>query len=570
MGGAGAGGACGLPARPARDGEEIGSRIRADTGRSAVFVREPRLFERPGADASAPSARATRTPASATTLYRLLGAIAPPTWRRLPPLLPLAGSSDQYLLRRGEALLRHGDAREKGLAVELAAGAGGHDWRVLAGRWPRGRDHLARRGRLAEAPALVRDRRRRRASASPRSTRSRSTIEKLVAGGDGLARVDGHPDLRAALGARRPRCGCGSSSGGRTTAAPRSSRCWRPAPAGASRPARTSPTAAAATCSTSRTTLQVRSRPRRCVETLSRARRRRAAAGDSRWSPARLGLPPAHAAPHRPRRAGRACRSATSRAAATTWCRCARCPILVPELEAQLPDAAGAPRRRAAAARLDLAAGDGGALYRGAAWSEALPHGEVPLAGRRLRLRLRRALLLPGATAGCWRRLVETAVGGWAGASRRSTSTPASACSRLPLARRYGRVVAVEGDRIAARYARGNARRNRLAHVEVVTAGGGELGRATCRADATAVVVDPPRAGLARAGAQGAARSAGRARLTYVSCHAATLARDLRELLRRYRLESLTLLDLFPQSGHMESGGAAGSGRGWSRGRRAR
>ena len=42
-------------------------------------------------------------------------------------------------------------------------------------------------------------------------------------------------------------------------------------------------------------------------------------------------------------------------------------------------------------------------------------------------------------------------------------------------------------------------------------------------------------------------------RVTYVSCHAATLARDLRDLLAAYRLESLALFDLFPQSGHMES-----------------
>ncbi|NJL29627.1 MAG: hypothetical protein HC897_17925 [Thermoanaerobaculia bacterium] len=41
-------------------------------------------------------------------------------------------------------------------------------------------------------------------------------------------------------------------------------------------------------------------------------------------------------------------------------------------------------------------------------------------------------------------------------------------------------------------------------------------------------------------------------RLTYVSCHAATLARDLKVLARIYTLESLALLDLFPQTGHME------------------
>ena len=42
------------------------------------------------------------------------------------------------------------------------------------------------------------------------------------------------------------------------------------------------------------------------------------------------------------------------------------------------------------------------------------------------------------------------------------------------------------------------------------------------------------------------------ARLTYVSCHPAALARDLRQLQPAYRIESFTFFDLFPQTGHME------------------
>jgi tRNA/tmRNA/rRNA uracil-C5-methylase (TrmA/RlmC/RlmD family) len=42
------------------------------------------------------------------------------------------------------------------------------------------------------------------------------------------------------------------------------------------------------------------------------------------------------------------------------------------------------------------------------------------------------------------------------------------------------------------------------------------------------------------------------ARLTYVSCHPAALARDLRELAEAFAVESLVLVDLFPQTGHVE------------------
>ena len=42
-------------------------------------------------------------------------------------------------------------------------------------------------------------------------------------------------------------------------------------------------------------------------------------------------------------------------------------------------------------------------------------------------------------------------------------------------------------------------------------------------------------------------------RLTYVSCDAATLARDLRALKRLFRIERLALFDLFPQTGQMEA-----------------
>jgi len=67
------------------------------------------------------------------------------------------------------------------------------------------------------------------------------------------------------------------------------------------------------------------------------------------------------------------------------------------------------------------------------------------------------------------------------------------------------------------------------------------------------VVVDPPRAGLG----QKTATALGRMtvpRMTYVSCDPATLARDLRILLNfDFRVEQTHLVDMFPQTFHLET-----------------
>jgi 23S rRNA (uracil1939-C5)-methyltransferase len=67
------------------------------------------------------------------------------------------------------------------------------------------------------------------------------------------------------------------------------------------------------------------------------------------------------------------------------------------------------------------------------------------------------------------------------------------------------------------------------------------------------IAVDPPRTGL---GAETSALLAqiGAPALAYVSCDPATLARDLRALIGSgYELQALTLVDLFPQTFHLET-----------------
>ncbi len=67
------------------------------------------------------------------------------------------------------------------------------------------------------------------------------------------------------------------------------------------------------------------------------------------------------------------------------------------------------------------------------------------------------------------------------------------------------------------------------------------------------IVLDPPRAGL---GDQVTTllNAVGAPSLVYVSCDPTTLARDLRALTQeRYRIDSVTLVDMFPQTFHMET-----------------
>ncbi len=67
------------------------------------------------------------------------------------------------------------------------------------------------------------------------------------------------------------------------------------------------------------------------------------------------------------------------------------------------------------------------------------------------------------------------------------------------------------------------------------------------------ILVDPPRAGLDRRALDGLLAQ-GAARLAYISCDPATLARDAKRLTAGgYRLARLTLFDLFPQTYHIES-----------------
>jgi len=125
----------------------------------------------------------------------------------------------------------------------------------------------------------------------------------------------------------------------------------------------------------------------------------------------------------------------------------------------------------------------------------------------------------------------------------------------LPLARRAGQVVGLEGDPGLVERAAANAERNGISNVRFQAANlyadnaGDHLGAA--RFDS--VLLDPPRSGAA--GVLTAMAASGADRVLYVSCNPATLAADAGQLVRDHGYELLAagIMDMFPQTAHIES-----------------
>lgn len=224
-----------------------------------------------------------------------------------------------------------------------------------------------------------------------------------------------------------------------------------------------------------------------------------------------------------------------------------RCPVLEEALESEVLALGGRLPAEGAPERLDLAAGDGGRVTV-APVVEGLDHGEVTRAVGEFDYAFDARCFFQG-HAGLVGELVAEVVGEGSGESAWDLYAGVGLFS-LPLARRYGSVRAIEGDTIAARYARINARRNRVPNVEVL-GGAVDSHWQALPERIDRVVLDPPRAGLSPEGVEALGRARPR-QITYVSCHAAALARDLSALLATHRLEKLTLFDMFPQTGHME------------------
>jgi 23S rRNA (uracil1939-C5)-methyltransferase len=127
---------------------------------------------------------------------------------------------------------------------------------------------------------------------------------------------------------------------------------------------------------------------------------------------------------------------------------------------------------------------------------------------------------------------------------------------------RHGaRTVAVEGDRVAFEDLSANAS-TAGANLTAVRAAVEAIGEGSFKADGLlrgggslfeAVIVDPPRTGMSPDALAGVLRLCA-ARLIYVSCDVATLARDARRIVDAgYTIDRADAFDLFPNTPHVET-----------------
>jgi 23S rRNA (uracil1939-C5)-methyltransferase len=114
---------------------------------------------------------------------------------------------------------------------------------------------------------------------------------------------------------------------------------------------------------------------------------------------------------------------------------------------------------------------------------------------------------------------------------------------------KFERIVGIDWDRFAIATARENATAK-----EIYVAGDIDIELRNAlpqNAGNTVLIVDPPATGLTAAARQAIVDLAP-ATFIYVSCNPSTLARDLKELEPKFRIESVTPLDMFPQTAEIE------------------
>lgn len=122
----------------------------------------------------------------------------------------------------------------------------------------------------------------------------------------------------------------------------------------------------------------------------------------------------------------------------------------------------------------------------------------------------------------------------------------------LPLAKIFAKLIGIETNEKAIEFAKENAEAARLENVEFYAENVGEWLTENSSQTIDFILLDPPRSGTEKETIVQILKL-NPAQISYVSCDPATLARDLRILNDAYSIESITALDLFPQTHHIET-----------------
>jgi 23S rRNA (uracil1939-C5)-methyltransferase len=119
----------------------------------------------------------------------------------------------------------------------------------------------------------------------------------------------------------------------------------------------------------------------------------------------------------------------------------------------------------------------------------------------------------------------------------------------LPLAALRARVTAVEENSRAAEDGRRNAELSGFGNYRIIKSSA-EKYKLNRKYDV--LLLDPPRPGLTSEVVRKILETSAE-RIVYVSCNPATLARDLKKLKEKYEIESVRLIDFFPNTYHIEA-----------------
>jgi 23S rRNA (uracil1939-C5)-methyltransferase len=232
-------------------------------------------------------------------------------------------------------------------------------------------------------------------------------------------------------------------------------------------------------------------------------------------------------------------------------CDVVECAVLRPELQAQLEEVRATewPQLPPDLRHLDVVAGEGGVSF-------APPFADFET--RELSLNVRGEVYRYNAESffqinpSLLGPLIEFALGDAAGASALDLYSGVGLFT-LPLSRQFQRVMAVEANPTAVRFARRNLQDAGLSKTRVIATGVAEWFRNAPVRDIDFILLDPPRAGAESAVIKGILGVHPK-QISYVSCDPATLARDLKKLVAGgYRVESIMAFDLFPQTHHVET-----------------